>query len=666
MTGQYSVTDLAPGKGQYNAADLAGAEKSVGGFAKNVVSSAGNLVSNLWQAATHPDDTVANIGNVVEGAANEYIPGYASLKQQLSSNTPDLIKQGTHASGATIEQQNAAADRFKAMLANRYGSLHNVANTLYTDPVGALADLSTLADGAGLVARGVRTAADAASLTRTAEIAGQVSDVSKQVSSASNPVTLAAKPVSAIATRVAPKLRVPTSLDATEQGAVNYGRANDAPLNVGTLTGNRVAQNVQGLVQNALGGQGAAKAQSAALKDWFTQQGGKIAEGVSQGAATDESAGNAVRDTLNDYIKEKAGEASNAYDERLAKIEADPKNAQTVQTGTRQIDTGLVDANNNPIVHTEPITETIALPVDRRAAKMALKPVLDEMQRTMPVTQQQASVGLKALENIVNGPDFAPLSVTDKDLGAVKSIVRGADNPNALNTSQGLAQKGVMQLEKAVQATAQKAGPEAVQALRDGRTATIAKWDAADLLSGLNEEPVKVFNKLTSSGDTNINTLREIGERAPDALPQIGRAYLEGLFQKAFAEAGTDRPGATLTQWKNLGQGTKELLYGSETSKELDNFFTLAKKAAENPNPSGSAYVAQMLPTLGLLAFKPHVGVPIVIGTKVLSKMLFNPKAARALADGLQLPANMSGKSIFTSAKIARFAEQYGAEKENQ
>ena len=79
----------------------------------------------------------------------------------------------------------------------------------------------------------------------------------------------------------------------------------------------------------------------------------------------------------------------------------------------------------------------------------------------------------------------------------------------------------------------------------------------------------------------------------PRRLPQVGRAFLEELLQKATAEGGFERAAGLQADWQRLGPETKRLLFRDPAHiKDLDNFFLLAKKMGENPNPSGSGFTA--------------------------------------------------------------------------
>jgi len=119
---------------------------SVGGFLGNVVSSGANFAGNLVNAAIHPIQTVQNIGSMAAGGLQE-------LGGQTNDNT-------------------AKFDQLKSYLGNRYGSISNLEHTIYSDPIGFAADLSTvLGTGAGVAGLGAK-AAELAGLGSTGIAAG--------------------------------------------------------------------------------------------------------------------------------------------------------------------------------------------------------------------------------------------------------------------------------------------------------------------------------------------------------------------------------------------------------------------------------------------------------------------------------------------------------------
>ena len=117
--------------------------RSVGGFISNIGSSAGQLVGGLANMVMSPIDTASGILDIGAGALQNVLPK-AFVDFINKSETPEALAAGQRA----VNAANAAGGFFK----DRYGSLDKIQNTLYTDPVGAAADLSTLFTGGGAAA----------------------------------------------------------------------------------------------------------------------------------------------------------------------------------------------------------------------------------------------------------------------------------------------------------------------------------------------------------------------------------------------------------------------------------------------------------------------------------------------------------------------------------
>jgi hypothetical protein len=290
--------------------------------------------------------------------------------------------------------------------------------------------------------------------------------------------------------------------------------------------------------------------------------------------------------------------------------------------------------------------ESMALPVHIAPLKDGLRDLHAELTELLPVGQQQYDRGLKALQNVMDAPDYMPAARLDKNLSAIKAMARGAEMDELRNESQGLAAHIVGRLEDAVQSAVTSAGPEAVAARNAGREATKAKADAAVVLKQLRKKSVQAFEQLTTRQDHEIALLRDVQRLAPKEVPKLGRAYLEKLFEKGAARDGWSRENGLLAQWESLGPETKKLLYPNPAlRRDLDAFFKLAVKAAENTNPSGSGWQVLLgsqgfgiasaaatgnLPALG-------TGVGLQIPAYAVAKMLYSPHGVRLLTQGLKI-----------------------------
>jgi hypothetical protein len=306
-------------------------------------------------------------------------------------------------------------------------------------------------------------------------------------------------------------------------------------------------------------------------------------------------------------------------------------------------------------------SKTIPMAVDLRPAREALGPVYESLKREaelVPLMGDKARA-LTSLDRLLNGPEHASLSTVDAALGELKTFAR-SDEPALRSIGQGKVAGAIKHLDAAVRARAAEAGPLALEALEAGRKSTIDKYGAGSVLESLNAEPVRTFQKIVSRGDSAVGHLREIAKQAPEELPKIGRAYIDDLLQKAKG----DKKGAAaiFNEWNDLGAETKRILYKDPGYiNDLDSFFRLAKKSAENSNTSGTAHTILVGGHAGLMFTEPVTGVSALLGQAVVSKFLHSPGGVRLLTKGLKVP--MRGSKAASAAYVAElssFAQQRG------
>lgn len=409
-----------------------------------------------------------------------------------------------------------------------------------------------------------------------------------------------------------------------EAAAVDFGRQQGIPVDAGTATGSQFIKNVQKKAASTWGGATTVELAKTAQADNLTRVGSQLADQANPPLGPNQpspalrptTAGETVRTALQRQIDEHNATADQAY-ERFRQL-----------AGSRTINLAAVKAQ--------------------------LKPLYQELQRRYPIAQQQASPGLKALQNIIEGPDLGTLADADANLSAIKAAAR-SEMPALRTVSQGVAAQAVRQLDASVRATAAQGGPQALRALEEGRAATTAKWKTADVLDMLSDEPRKLFDQLTVRKDGGIERLRSVAKLAPEQMPNVGRAVLEDMLDTATAEGGFGHADKLWADWQKLGPETKQVLFPKLTD-QLDSFFLLAKRLGENPNPSGTAQV--------LTATQLMVGVP----GYALAKLLYSPKFVGALTRGARLPVNASAVAktaalteIVNAAKAAGVSLPMGA-----
>lgn len=290
------------------------------------------------------------------------------------------------------------------------------------------------------------------------------------------------------------------------------------------------------------------------------------------------------------------------------------------------------------------------LAVDLRSAKDAMRPVLQqlEMEReVVGVLHGDKAKAAVALRGLVDGPDFASLSTVDAALSPIKKLA-SADMPQLRSRGQGLLSKLVSELDAAVKGRAQAAGGDVAQALSEGRAATRAKYQTADVMKRVapkNREPRAVFDALTRNRDAGIQKLRDLQKQAPAEVPNVARALLEDLFDLPTATGGFKGADGAFARWHKIGGDTKAILFPDRGHRvALDRFFLLAKKIGENPNPSGTA---QVLNATNLLAGIPMFG---------LAKLLYSQRGVNALTGVLEVSGTRPGAKIARAAALAQLS----------
>ena len=159
-------------------------KRSVGGFAGNVVKSAGAMLGGVGHAIAHPIDTAGGLLDVAAGGLQNALPkGVVDFVNRFETD-PDAAKRA-------VKVANAVGGQY----AKDYGTIEGFKEKLYTDPVGVMGDLSTvLTGGGGLLSKAGKVAgkADAAVLagllqgegSTAARVAGAVAPTAGKVARA--------------------------------------------------------------------------------------------------------------------------------------------------------------------------------------------------------------------------------------------------------------------------------------------------------------------------------------------------------------------------------------------------------------------------------------------------------------------------------------------------
>ena len=411
--------------------------------------------------------------------------------------------------------------------------------------------------------------------------------------------------------------RMGRNVPAPVADAVQFGLREGVPVDVATATQNRFTRGIQRITEESLLGSPIGESARAAQAEGLTAAGERLAQRASPAPVTAEQAGQAVRDT----VTRRAADYKSAADVGYNKLRA-------------------IEAKQQGIA------------VDIVPTQQALRPVYESLLREsqlVPLVGDKARA-LTALDRLMQAPNTVSLSTADSALGDLKTLAR-VDDTFRRSMAQGVAAKAVGELEHSVRAGALSAGPDAVSALMEGRAATVNKYKTIDLLDKLHAEPVKIFDQATWAKDAGVEHLRKLARAAPAEVKQIGRAWIENALTTATAEGGFGGAKGLLTKWQNLGPETKRLIFKDAAHvKDLDDFFLLAKKMAENPNPSGTALTAMKTGELGALVTAPTAGIPYTLTAPIIAKLLLSPTTTRLVLDGLRMPMTAARVPVWAGA----------------
>lgn len=175
---------------------LTSSQKSVGGFAKNVVTSGAKLLGDTASAALNvfnpnmQKNTVANIARLTTGAAQLADP---TRGNQIVSAIP-----GLGAVQSRTGNQEAQAKAVGQFYKDRYGGIDNITNTIYNDPVGVVADAATVATGVGGALRGGGAIATKMGLAGKSNALTRAGRTASNIGRTVDPIMVAGKGVGAV------------------------------------------------------------------------------------------------------------------------------------------------------------------------------------------------------------------------------------------------------------------------------------------------------------------------------------------------------------------------------------------------------------------------------------------------------------------------------------
>jgi hypothetical protein len=149
---------------------------------QNIPRSAAQFGKGLYEAVTSPVKTAGSLLDIAAGGLNLALPEPVRNFMAKIDTDPAATQRAVN-----------AAKQFGGVYAQRYGSVDALKRTIAEDPVGAVADLSTIFSGGAGLARGT-AAATARAAPSVSAAATEAANIMTRNAARTNPVNVLAKP----------------------------------------------------------------------------------------------------------------------------------------------------------------------------------------------------------------------------------------------------------------------------------------------------------------------------------------------------------------------------------------------------------------------------------------------------------------------------------------
>jgi len=154
-------------------------------------------------------------------------------------------------------------------------------------------------------------------------------------------------------------------------------------------------------------------------------------------------------------------------------------------------------------------------------------------------------------------------------------------------------------------------------------------------------EPAAVARQLLGARDSHAAQLQALAKIAPDVPPMLLRASMDDVAAEfAKARKPTLEDLSMFRTWFNsLGPRTLEIVAPDPTfRRDLDYLTRVMQRVSDNPNRSGTGFMAALLAQVQQFIADPVTGMAAQGAGAALSAMLRSPRIVRALVKGASMP----------------------------
>jgi hypothetical protein len=266
--------------------------KSIWGFAGNVISGIAQIPGQIADVVSHPIKTLTGLGKVGAGAVTE-IPGVEGLYNKAISAKPPEAQAKAQ---ADIASNKAAFDNVKNYFTSRYGSLDKAKEAAYNDPIGVAMDVATVVDIAG---GGLKMLGEASGIGKAAEVGQKLTETATAI----NPAAATTRGVAAVGAKVLSKVEKPFLASYDAEKAAKFAEVGVEPP-VSAVTKSPIVKSGEALAAKGLFGKDIIK-QAEVASTQLAERESELVNTLKPGnVLSDEKIGNVVKEGLSQYKKD--------------------------------------------------------------------------------------------------------------------------------------------------------------------------------------------------------------------------------------------------------------------------------------------------------------------------------------------------------------------------
>lgn len=445
---------------------------------------------------------------------------------------------------------------------------------------------------------------------------------------------------------------VKTVTNPVERRALDWAERQGIRQTVGQKTGQQGLQSVEANLENLPGSATRAREFYQGQAGDVARVGSELAARPSQITTSAYDAGKEIERNLIKQINADKTMADLAYNSVRKDL---AKNQVKTKIGERP--SKVLLPSGEPAM--EPVFKVFETPVALDPIRSELAPIFDDLQRTLPEARRAASPAFRALQDLMTSKEqFMAAMDFDRFLSAVKALTRDGTSEFLTSRSQGIARQIIANGEAEFQKAVKGVDPSILQRLKVGRESVRKYHETAEFMQDLGE-PGAIYDRIIRGGNYTIDTLAELKKRSPKDVDVMARTFLEGMIDKATAEGGFSRSAGIMRDWQKLPPETKELLFGTKLSRDMENFLIAAKRlehpAGSRTEPMRSAMFSYGAPLAaigeiitGTAMGHPGVGLAGASATMgyaylrpaILVRLLMTPGGAEKLTQVMSAPSH--------------------------